>query len=172
MSTVTYPFGEVNMESKEKSLSLSEAVRALRQALGDTQQSFAHRLGLAISTVVRYELTRPPSGAALLTFANLAEQADREDLKQIFLYEFAVENGMLKNRSGFSSRWNDENELEGFLFLALKGKEQDNAAFNFYRAFMFHFRPESYAHPPSHEARAHAATIMKSLAKWPGGKSK
>lgn len=48
------------------------AVKDLRAALGDTQQAFAHRLGLAISTVVRYELTRSPRGAELGRFYNLA----------------------------------------------------------------------------------------------------
>lgn len=53
---------------------VTAAVRELREALGDTQQQFAHRLGLAISTVVRYELTRPPKGKALVQLQEVAKQ--------------------------------------------------------------------------------------------------
>ena len=51
---------------------LTEAVKALRLTLGDTQQQFAQRLGLAISTVVRYESTRAPRGDALAKLYKLA----------------------------------------------------------------------------------------------------
>jgi transcriptional regulator with XRE-family HTH domain len=50
------------------------AVLALRKKLGDTQQQFAHRLGLAIATVVRYESTRAPKGKALAALAEVATQ--------------------------------------------------------------------------------------------------
>jgi transcriptional regulator with XRE-family HTH domain len=63
---------------------VSEAVRALRIAIGDTQQQFASRLKMAISTVVRYELTRPPSGPVLVQFMELAETSNRPDLAEIF----------------------------------------------------------------------------------------
>ncbi|SPF32062.1 hypothetical protein SBA4_1090008 [Candidatus Sulfopaludibacter sp. SbA4] len=51
---------------------VTEAVRSLRKRLGDTQQQFANRLGMAISTVVRYELSRPPRGKVLRTLEALA----------------------------------------------------------------------------------------------------
>jgi transcriptional regulator with XRE-family HTH domain len=63
---------------------LCEAVRALRLALGDTQQQFANRLEMAISTVVRYESTRAPRGEALSK-----------------LYHLAVEKGYLRVASMF-----------------------------------------------------------------------
>jgi transcriptional regulator with XRE-family HTH domain len=66
------PVGEVKMDGKSQ---IMAAVKSLRHALGDTQQGFAHRLGLAISTVVRYESTRPPKGRALEQLAQVAEQA-------------------------------------------------------------------------------------------------
>lgn len=53
---------------------VTEAVRSLRQHLGDTQQQFAARLSLAISTVVRYELSRPPRGKHLAQFERLATE--------------------------------------------------------------------------------------------------
>jgi transcriptional regulator with XRE-family HTH domain len=51
---------------------VTEAVRDLRNRLGDTQQQFANRLGMAISTIVRYELSRPPRGRVLADLENLA----------------------------------------------------------------------------------------------------
>lgn len=51
---------------------ITAAVRSLRSRLGDTQQRFANRMGMAISTVVRYELSRPPRGRVLRDLENLA----------------------------------------------------------------------------------------------------
>jgi transcriptional regulator with XRE-family HTH domain len=53
---------------------LSEAVIELRTSLGDTQQQFAERLHTALSTVARYETSRPPAGGMLLRLAVIAEQ--------------------------------------------------------------------------------------------------
>lgn len=63
---------------------LNKAVKDLRLALGDTQQQFAHRLDLAISTVVRYELTRPPKGKALAQLEKLAADQGLTELVSVF----------------------------------------------------------------------------------------
>lgn len=76
-------------------MTVLEAVRALRQSIGDTQQQFAGRLSLAISTVVRYELTRPPKGAALISFHQLALKQGRNDLANIFWDAAAEELGQV-----------------------------------------------------------------------------
>lgn len=52
----------------------SEAVRELREALGQTQQEFANSLKVAITTVARWETTRPPRGPALAKLVNLANE--------------------------------------------------------------------------------------------------
>jgi len=73
-------------------IEITQAVRNLRVALGDTQQSFAHRLGMAISTVVRYESTRPPRGKVLVQFERLAR---KHGLKEIaFIFRGAFEEGL------------------------------------------------------------------------------
>jgi transcriptional regulator with XRE-family HTH domain len=73
---------------------VSQAVRRLRLGLGDTQQQFANRLGLAISTVVRYELSRPPSGKALAQLDRVAMEYCLDECALIFRNalrgEFAV----------------------------------------------------------------------------------
>jgi transcriptional regulator with XRE-family HTH domain len=63
---------------------ITETVKALRLALGDTQQQFAHRLGLAISTVVRYESTRPPKGEALNELYQLARRTGLHHIAAMF----------------------------------------------------------------------------------------
>ncbi len=72
---------------------VTAAVRELRLALGDTQQSFAQRLGLAISTVVRYELTRPPKGNALRMLARVAEENKLASVATCFRQALAAELG-------------------------------------------------------------------------------
>jgi transcriptional regulator with XRE-family HTH domain len=63
---------------------VTEAVRSLRQRLGDTQQQFATRLNLAISTVVRYELSRPPRGKHLAQFERLATEHGLDEVATVF----------------------------------------------------------------------------------------
>lgn len=74
-------------------MTIHEAVRALRLALGDTQQQFAQRLNMAISTVVRYELTRPPKGKVLARFDALAREIERPELAYVFAKALAEELG-------------------------------------------------------------------------------
>jgi transcriptional regulator with XRE-family HTH domain len=77
---------------------ISEAVLAIRLATNDTQQQFAQRMCLAISTVVRYEITRPPKGAALNRFFQLAEELHRPDLIRALATAILLESGV--NLSG------------------------------------------------------------------------
>lgn len=63
---------------------LGQAVHRLRAALGDTQQEFAQRLGLAISTVVRYERSRPPRGKALAQLERVASEHALDDVALTF----------------------------------------------------------------------------------------
>jgi DNA-binding transcriptional regulator YiaG len=44
------------------SLTVTKAVRELRQTLHESQQSFAYRMQTAVRTIARYETVRPPRG--------------------------------------------------------------------------------------------------------------
>jgi transcriptional regulator with XRE-family HTH domain len=89
-----YPAGVVIMENQEKrSDPVCRAVRALRESIGETQQQFANRLHIAISTAVRYELTRPPRGEALVQFINLAATAGQAGLADFFRKAFVDQIG-------------------------------------------------------------------------------
>jgi len=89
---------------------INEAVRKLRLALGDTQQQFAQRLGLAISSVVRYELTSEPGPAVLVQLANLAAENNLPDVAG------PLNKALLINLGVFPR--NIASELEGKILLA------------------------------------------------------
>ena len=74
-------------------MKVTEAVKTLRLHLGDTQQSFATRLGLAISTAVRYESTRAPRGRALAQLYDVAKQHGCDAAAQVFHGALAKEMG-------------------------------------------------------------------------------
>ena len=66
-----------------KGKTITAAVKGLRRELGDTQQQFANRLGLAISSVVRYEAGKVPETAVLVKLAAVAEKGGYADLFRI-----------------------------------------------------------------------------------------
>jgi transcriptional regulator with XRE-family HTH domain len=70
------------------------AVRELRLGLNDTQQQFAARINLAISTVVRYELTRAPSGKALTKLFELADRYRFREQAEVFRSALIEEFGL------------------------------------------------------------------------------
>lgn len=65
-------------------MDLNEAVRKLRERTGDSQQSFATRLGLSIRAVVNYEKDRKPSPRALAAMAHLARKHREYELANQF----------------------------------------------------------------------------------------
>ena len=94
------------------------AVRDLRLALGDTQQSFAQRLGLSISTVVRYELTRPPKGTALAQLMQVASENNQPDIAMVFAGALADELGYREPREVIVS------SLHRFVEVTIKPEEK------------------------------------------------
>jgi transcriptional regulator with XRE-family HTH domain len=65
-------------------MNLKQAVRKLRLTTGESQQSFAQRLGLSMRAIANYEKDRVPNGPALYRLAKLARQVGQPDLAQIF----------------------------------------------------------------------------------------
>jgi DNA-binding transcriptional regulator YiaG len=61
--------------NSKKRHAASEAVIALREALNQTQQAFAHKMKTAIVTIARWETSQPPHGLTLLRLAEVAKQA-------------------------------------------------------------------------------------------------
>ena len=100
-------------------MNINEAVRALRHQLGDTQQSFAVRLGLAISTVVKYEASRTPRGAELTRFLELAIGQQRHDLAEVFARAMGDELNMKAERI---PRTLEESLFADLLFLVMRNR--------------------------------------------------
>jgi transcriptional regulator with XRE-family HTH domain len=61
--------------------------------LGETQDTFAERLGTAKSSLVRYESNRPPHGAVLARLAAIAEEHGQQECVLIFRRALAAEVG-------------------------------------------------------------------------------
>jgi transcriptional regulator with XRE-family HTH domain len=99
---------------------LSQAVIELRTSLGETQQQFAARLRSALSTVARYETSRPPAGDVLLQLAQIAEKNRLLKLQDLFRWQY-VDEAMRK--AGFELLF-DPKTLNGRVWAKFHGLEQ------------------------------------------------
>ncbi len=63
---------------------LSAEIRRFRLELGETQESLAHRMGLTVRTIARYEADQPPKGKALKRFIGLAKEAGKSEFVETF----------------------------------------------------------------------------------------
>src|SRR5262245_4068820 len=67
---------------------ISQLVIELRTALGETQQQFAVRLGVALTSVARWETTYPPRAERIEQLAVLAEENGHPDIAKRFRKAF------------------------------------------------------------------------------------
>jgi len=75
----------VRPRTKQKPVGeLSQAVKKLREALGQTQQQFAQTLNTAITTIARYETGRTPKGQFLSRLEAVATQNNQIELAKVF----------------------------------------------------------------------------------------
>jgi transcriptional regulator with XRE-family HTH domain len=81
-------------ETKQQTSTVSEAVRKLRLAHGESQQAFAYRMKTAIRTIARYETIRPPKGKALSEFCRVAVEIGNQDLATVFRDALTAEMGV------------------------------------------------------------------------------
>jgi transcriptional regulator with XRE-family HTH domain len=106
-------------------MNINEAVRALRQELGDTQQSFAVRLGLAVSTIVKYEANRTPRVSEISRFLDLALSKKRHDLVEVFAGAMSNE---LNVKTEHVPRTLEERLLVDLLLLVMRNRTAAVAA--------------------------------------------
>lgn len=100
---------------------VSKAVGELRALLGDSQQAFSNRLGLAINTIARYETSREPSGEVLLTLSELAEKHGHFQWRDFFRTRYIDEVfGKLNFQLLMVPRTANE-PARGYLMLRLEG---------------------------------------------------
>lgn len=75
-------------KSKSK---IREIVKRLRSELGLSQTAFGLKLGLSLSTIMRYERITPPTGKALAALAKLANRHGHHWYAQAFITVLADE---------------------------------------------------------------------------------
>jgi transcriptional regulator with XRE-family HTH domain len=81
-------------KTKQQTSPVSEAVRNLRLALGESQQAFAYRMKTAIRTIARYETIRRPKGKALSEFFRVASENGNQKLAKVFRNALTAEMGI------------------------------------------------------------------------------
>jgi transcriptional regulator with XRE-family HTH domain len=65
-------------------MELAEAIKKLRDELGESQQAFANRLGLSIRAIANYEKDRKPIGKVLVALHRTARTAGKHELAERF----------------------------------------------------------------------------------------
>lgn len=100
---------------------VSEGIRNLRIAIGDTQQQFANRLDLAMSTVVRYESSREPRGTELARFWRLAMEQRLPEYAEVFAKAMGEE---LEMRAERIPRTIEESLYVDLLFLLMRNRDK------------------------------------------------
>jgi len=81
-----------------------EAVRELRQHLGDNQQGFAVRLGLSVRAIANYEAGRAPEAAVLVTLLRLAKSAEQQHLALQFARQLVAALGLDRGELGLLTK--------------------------------------------------------------------
>ena len=90
---------------------LSQSVKKLREALGQTQQQFAQTARTAITTIARYETGRAPHGRSLVRLAEIASENNLLDVAEIFRNALLKELGSW-DTSGFGLSLEPKNDDE------------------------------------------------------------
>lgn len=93
---------------------ISEALVQLRAGLKETQQQFANRMHTAITTIARYETSRPPKGKVLAELERIAIENDLPDCAAVFRAALAKELGAPPPRRKVHlnpQRWHEKSSL-------------------------------------------------------------
>jgi transcriptional regulator with XRE-family HTH domain len=77
--------------SRRKKTQIQQAVVDLRKRLSLTQRELAAALNATVTTVCRWETSRPPSGASVLQLAHFARSAGETEIANIFNESFSQE---------------------------------------------------------------------------------
>lgn len=88
---------------------VSLALTELREALGDSMQQFANRMGTAVTTIGRYETARPPTGTALRRFHAMAKRRGLTRVTEVFAEAIAKEKEHQRTRNRIAHILEPEN---------------------------------------------------------------
>jgi transcriptional regulator with XRE-family HTH domain len=81
------------MKKKEDRHDVSLALIELREHLGETQPQFANRIGVAVTTIARYETQRPPRGQMLARLEQVARSEGHTKCANTFRFALEKELG-------------------------------------------------------------------------------
>src|SRR5262245_54893751 len=102
-------------------MNVQAALRALRQEMQISQEKLARLLDTSVRTVLRWELSHPPTGARLLALAALAKDCNRGDMASVFASAMVDEYGW-RGHAPFLSAEVDMSQ--GFLITSLDNREE------------------------------------------------
>jgi len=107
----------------------SEALIALRTAMGKTQAQFAVQvMDTAVTTIARWETSHPPQGDLLLRLGDIALQHGMSALRDVFRELYAIE---VLRKLGFDLMTIPKTDAEaehGYLMFRLEGIEEIRGA--------------------------------------------
>jgi transcriptional regulator with XRE-family HTH domain len=111
-------------------MKLTEAVKALRLGLSESQQAFATRLGISIRALVNYEKDREPPLALLLKLSAVAREAGKENLAGIFEWAFyeQISNATAGHLISFLQEDEREGQNSGLMLLTFGSGQFDYAS--------------------------------------------
>jgi transcriptional regulator with XRE-family HTH domain len=107
------------MPNSPPSKTLQQTIKELRAHLGLTQQNLAVMLKKALTTVARWETSRPPKGAILFELQGLALDNGLPELASVF-EEAIVTDALVGSRALTVPVTDDEKHLVGALLLLLR----------------------------------------------------
>lgn len=130
---------------------LIQAIKDMREKLGESQVVFAERLGLSKRAVVNYEKDQRPTTAVLARLARAANEADMPEHALTFVTEIGLDVGLME----INMLQVFGNESRGYLFAHYEGEQGHDRAMAFYRCNML-----LTAHDVDSEIKAKAENVM------------
>ncbi|MGA8594566.1 MAG: helix-turn-helix transcriptional regulator [Bryobacteraceae bacterium] len=135
-------------------MKLTDAVKALRLSLSESQQAFATRLGISIRALVNYEKDREPPLTLLLRLSAVAREAGKEGLAGVFEWAFyeQISNATAGHRISFLQEDETGGQNSGLMLLTF-GEGQ----FEYASAFLMAMGRLEGAENPRTQNKARAA---------------
>lgn len=121
---------------RKSSKELVQAVKDLREKLGDTQESFAMKLGLSKRAIANYEKDRRPTAAVLARLAKAASDAGMGEQTVTFMQELGRDLELREIKGGTMSVDLSGENPRGYLLVNIDGKEARAFARAFYETFL------------------------------------
>jgi transcriptional regulator with XRE-family HTH domain len=115
---------------------LIQAVKDVREHFGDTQKTFADRLGLSKRSIINYEKNVRPTSAVLARLARLASGADMGEQAITFTHELARDQEWRDIKVSAMSIDASGDNPHGWLHLYLEGKHAKAYGEWFYQTFL------------------------------------